>query len=347
VLVALLPAHNEGKNIVSAIEGLQAQTSPPDQIIVVADNCTDDTATLAYEAGATVFETVGNRHKKAGGLNQVLSSILPALNGNDVVLIQDADSILDSVFIENALPYVHSDKYGAVGGVFRGEGGNGFVGHLQRNEYARYARDVRNLGGLCLVITGTAALFRADILREVSQGRLNGTLPAGDARGGVYDTTVLTEDNEITFAVKTLGYDVISPKGCYLVTEIMPTWTDLWHQRLRWKRGAVENCLQYGLTKITWRYWGRQFVTLLGVIVTLAYLATIVYAVATWSFNLQWLWLAVTAIFMVERAVTVSDLGIKQALLSLTMYEIVVDFFLQAVHAKAFYDVFSRAERNW
>lgn len=347
MIVALLPAHNEGKTIVQAIEGLWSQSVPPEHIFVVADNCTDNTVELAEGAGAIVYATKDNVHKKAGALNQMLDFVLPHLSDSDVILIQDADSILDSEFIEHAKPYVESPSYGAVGGVFRGEGGSGFVGHLQRNEYARYARDVRNLGGLCLVITGTAALFRVEVLRKVSEGRLNGSLPAGDGAGGIYDTTVLTEDNEITFAVKTLGYKVISPRGCYLVTEIMPTWRDLWKQRLRWKRGAIENCLQYGLNKVTWRYWGRQAFTLLGVIITALYLLTLVYSTATMSWNVQIVWMVVTGIFMVERAVTVQDLGWKQMLISLTLYEIVIDFFLQAVHAKAFWDAFRKAERNW
>lgn len=347
MIVAILPAHNEGNTIKEAIEGLKSQTLPPDHIFVVADNCTDNTVALARAAGASVMETVGNTDKKAGALNQALDSILLRLEYNDIILIQDADSILDSTFIENAFPYAKSRRYGAVGGVFRGEGGNGFVGHLQRNEYARYARDVRNLGGQCLVITGTAAMFRVSVLEAVSRGRLDGTLPPGDGKGGVYDTTVLTEDNEITFAIKTLGYKVISPLGCNLVTEIMPTWKDLWNQRLRWKRGAVENCMQYGFTKMTRRYWGRQAVTLLGIFITLLYLATLVWSIATLNFNTSLIWLGITGIFMVERAVTVKDLGLKQSLISLTMYEIIVDLFLQVVHAKAFWDAATKAERNW
>ncbi len=70
-------------------------------------------------------------------------------------------------------------KAGAVGGVFRGGPGGGFVGHLQRNEYARYARDVRRLHGKCLVVTGTAALFRARTLRVVSAAAME-TRGAGE-----------------------------------------------------------------------------------------------------------------------------------------------------------------------
>ena len=66
--------------------------------------------------------------------------------------------------------------------------------------------------------------------------------------GDVYDTAALTEDNEITIALKTLGALMVSPRDCTVVTELMPTWADLWLQRLRWQRGAVENIGAYGLT---------------------------------------------------------------------------------------------------
>jgi cellulose synthase/poly-beta-1,6-N-acetylglucosamine synthase-like glycosyltransferase len=347
MLVALIPAHDEQQGIAAAIRGLQQQSVPPDRIIVVADNCTDDTAAVARDHGAEVVETVGNTAKKAGALNQVLATLLPTLESDDMVLVQDADSALDEQFLEIARRKLASPRLGAVGGVFRGSEGGGFVGYLQRNEYARYARDVRRLNGKCLVVTGTAAVLRVAVLREISAARLAGRIPVGDGRGGVYDTTVLTEDNELTFAIRHLGYDVLSPKGCTLVTEIMPTWRELWRQRLRWKRGAVENCVQYGLTRVTLPYWGRQLLTMAGCLVTYLYLFTIVLAVATGSFHLQLFWLAMTGIFVVERVVTVRDRGWRHMVPAVLMYELVLDVFLQLVHTKAYLDAALRRGRAW
>lgn len=345
-VVALLPAHNEAANIRSAISRLEGQTSPPDRIIVIADNCTDNTVEIAKSTGVEVFETVGNQDKKAGGLNQVLKDLIWELEPEDVVLVQDADSSLDEPFIENAMKKVRAG-YGAVGGVFRGDDRRGFVPHLQRNEYARYARDVARLKGKCLVVTGTAALFKVAVLREISKARQDGRIPAGDGNGGIYDTTVLTEDNEISFAIMHLGYKIISPKDCTLVTETMPTWSDLWKQRLRWKRGAVENCVQYGLTRITWRYWGRQVFTAMGVLVTAIYLATLIWAIATGTLSLYPFWAAITLIFVVERVVTVRYRGWRFMLPAATMYELSLDLFLQACHAKAYFDSIFRVKRSW
>jgi biofilm PGA synthesis N-glycosyltransferase PgaC len=282
VVTVLVPAHNESAGITETLTSLNNQTRRPDRIIVVADNCTDDTETLALAQGAEVIRTVGNKDKKAGALNFALSELLPDADPEDLVLVQDADSQLALDFIENATENLLADELlGAVGGVFSGGPGGGFVGHLQRNEYARYARDVKRLHGKCLVVTGTAALFRVKTLRDVVAARLEGTLPPGNGKGGVYDTSVLTEDNELSFALLTLGYRIASPSNCTLVTEVMPTWRELWAQRLRWKRGAVENCVQYGWTKITRPYWGRQFLSMIGVLVTLAYFGSIIFALTT------------------------------------------------------------------
>ena len=58
---------------------------------------------------------------------------------------------------------------------------------------------------------------------------------------------------EISGSCRRLRYTVIAPSGCRLTTEVMETWRELYRQRLRWKRGALEN--DYGLICVTARYW--------------------------------------------------------------------------------------------
>lgn len=349
-VVAVVPAHNEQDGLAFTLRALAAQTRPPDLTVVVSDNSTDGTVELAGTfARVAVIETVDNADKKAGALNQILARLMPHLDGDDLILAQDADSVLSGDFIENALVHLmERPEYGAIGGVFAGTRGGGFVGHLQRNEYARYARDVQRMNGKCLVVTGTAALFRAQTLRDVSAARLAGEIPQGDGRGGVYDTTVLTEDNELSFALLHLGHKIASPANCTLLTEVMESWSDLWNQRLRWKRGAVENCLQYGLTKVTWRYWGRQILTALGLVVTVVYFGTIFWALTLdGGLQIHPFWIGITGVFVLERVLTVRYRGWQQMVLSASMYELIIDMFLQAVHAKAYADVAFNSERKW
>src|SRR5262245_61354108 len=50
----LIPAHNEGAGILPTIRDAQAQLGPNDRILVVADNCTDDTAAIVQAVGVEV-----------------------------------------------------------------------------------------------------------------------------------------------------------------------------------------------------------------------------------------------------------------------------------------------------
>ena len=354
-VVALIPAHNEAAGIAFALDSMDRQSRRPDLVVVIADNCTDDTEQVVKRrGGAIVVSTVDNAHKKAGALNLVLERLLPRLQPTDAVLVLDADSALDEGFVEGALARLgtltrdgSAKTIGGVGGTFRGGRGGGFVGMLQRNEYARYARDVRRIKGKVLVLTGTAALFSVAALRRVVQARAFGVVPGGV--GQVYDTNVLTEDNELTLALLHLGYAVLSPRECRLETEIMTTWGDLWQQRVRWKRGALENLMDYGLTQITWRYWCRQLLTHLGVLVTAVYVVSLAYSAAlTGGIHVHPIWIAITGVFIAERVITVRDRGpLQMALAGLIFVEMSFDVFLQAAQARAFWQTLRHSERNW
>ena len=192
------------------------------------------------------------------------------IDGRDVVMIMDADSVIVPEFLQTAMARLEADPdLIAVGGVFYGEEGAGLVGQLQRNEYTRYQRYISRRRGKVFVLTGTASLFRAYALKAVADSR--GELLPGDP-GRVYDTLAMTEDNEMTLALKTLGAKMVSPMQCRVVTEVMPTWRALWRQRMRWQRGALENIGAYGLTRATLIYWLQQLGIGYGTIALNAYL---------------------------------------------------------------------------
>jgi glycosyltransferase involved in cell wall biosynthesis len=215
-LTVLIPAYNEESTIQTSLASLSGQTRRPDRVVVVADNCTDNTAALARATGADVVETVGNTLKKAGALNQALDKLLPTCERRDVVMVMDADSIIVPEFLATALERLEADPdLIAVGGVFYGEPGYGLVGQLQRNEFTRYQRYISRRRGKVFVLTGTASLIRAYALSAVAEAR--GSLIPGD-RGAVYDTLALTEDNELTLALKTLGAKLVSPMQCRVIT---------------------------------------------------------------------------------------------------------------------------------
>jgi len=55
-IAVLVPAHNEQAVLAETLEAIKAQLKSGDRLVVIADNCTDDTAQLARETGAEVVE---------------------------------------------------------------------------------------------------------------------------------------------------------------------------------------------------------------------------------------------------------------------------------------------------
>lgn len=346
-ITVLVPAHNEAERISATIEALQTQHEGPERIIVVADNCTDATPDLAREAGVEVFETRGNRHKKAGGLNQALKELLPKSGENDILMIVDADTVLDQGFLAEARRRFTDDRaLMAVGGLFYGEPGAGWLGQYQRNEYTRYSRDIHRRRGRVFVLTGTASAFRPRGLRAVADSR--GTRIPG-RKGDVYDIAALTEDNELTLALKSLGGLMVSPNQCSVVTEVMPTWKELWHQRLRWQRGALENLGAYGVTPQTTRYWFQQLGIGYGAIALGAYFLLIlitILALDEWIWYPFWMLLGV--LFMVERVVTVwKSTFFAKFTAALLLPELMFATFLNIVFLKGVFDILLAKQAQW
>jgi len=313
---------------------------------VIADNCSDRTAEIAArEDGVQVFATSGNQHKKAGALNQLLEQILPAMTDDEMILVQDADTFLDPSFLEVTSTKVR-DGYAAVGGNFRGRTGGGFCGALQRNEYVRYARDVGRKRGKVLCVTGVGTVFSAGALKDVAAGYKDGRLPS-PAGGYVYSYATLTEDNFMTLALKSLGYKVLAPGDAVMTTEVMLSWRELGRQRLRWKRGAIEDLVRFGLSRATIGGWARQFVSLLGIMATVIYVLSMMISPLI-GVRFQPLWLGITVLYALERAITVRERGWRVALLSATvLFEWAYDMFLQAVHVRALAGAVFRTRREW
>jgi cellulose synthase/poly-beta-1,6-N-acetylglucosamine synthase-like glycosyltransferase len=346
-VTVLIPAHNEAASIAATLDSLGAQDPAPNRVIVVADSCTDGTESVAQAHGAEVFVTMGNVHKKAGALNQALRGLLDGLGDNDIVMCMDADTVLDDGFLAAAIQRFTNDRaMMAIGGLFYGEKGHGILGQLQRNEYIRYSREIRRLRGRVFVLTGTASMFRARALRFVAASR--GDLLPG-ARGDVYDTAALTEDNELTLAIKSLGGLMASPNQCRVVTELMPTWRNLWTQRLRWQRGALENLGAYGPTSTTLRYWAQQLGIGYSVIALASFwLFMIVTALATGGWIWYPFWLGVGSLFVVDRVVSAWRGGWRARLLAaLLIPELLYDVYLDVVYIKGIFDITFARNARW
>jgi cellulose synthase/poly-beta-1,6-N-acetylglucosamine synthase-like glycosyltransferase len=94
-IAVLVPAHDESVGIVATLVSIRAQLQGGDRVLVVADNCSDDTAAVATAAGAEAivrFDSVqrGKSHALDFGVRHL------ALAPPEVVIIIDADCLLEA-----------------------------------------------------------------------------------------------------------------------------------------------------------------------------------------------------------------------------------------------------------
>ncbi|MEZ0496450.1 glycosyltransferase family 2 protein [Sphingomonas sp. IW22] len=86
----LIPAHDEASGIAPVIKAVQAQMRAGDQLIVIADNCIDQTADIARAMGATVVERVDPARRGKGYALEAARNHVDTGNGRAVIVV-DAD----------------------------------------------------------------------------------------------------------------------------------------------------------------------------------------------------------------------------------------------------------------
>jgi poly-beta-1,6-N-acetyl-D-glucosamine synthase len=342
-IVLLIPAHDEEAGIVATMRSVEAQTLPPTRRIIVSDNSSDRTVELASaRPGWEVWETVGNTGRKGGALNQAWNRIDPTLADRDYLVTMDADTVLDPHFIEAAHAKYRQRRTGRpLGGVcanFAGLPLDTALGALQMMEYARAEKINRSRRGMAPVLAGAATMFSVAALRAVVR-----------MRGRLYEP-VLTEDYELTLALRVNGYVTMAPRACRARTDLMPTTGTLWAQRVRWYRGAFESLRMHGFVDgtradIAWlgfSLWAAasRWLFLLALVVT-------VLTVGHMAFS-PWL-LLLFGFAALIRMIQVRDLGWQYVLLAAAMVEeLYYAFFLEAVLWRSLYlALFARTDGNW
>ncbi|WP_141732672.1 glycosyltransferase family 2 protein [Oligoflexus tunisiensis] len=97
--VILVPAHNEEGSIATTVRSLRALDYPRQQfeILVIADNCQDQTANVARNEGAEVLERFHDTKKSKGfALEYALETLQKREHQPDAVVIIDADTTVDA-----------------------------------------------------------------------------------------------------------------------------------------------------------------------------------------------------------------------------------------------------------
>jgi cellulose synthase/poly-beta-1,6-N-acetylglucosamine synthase-like glycosyltransferase len=100
-LAIVVPAHNEEAGIARTVSSLRQAceaAAASDEVVVIADNCDDQTADCAIEAGARVLERIDRIHRGKGfALDYAFGTL--GLEGFDAFLVVDADTVVEPRFV--------------------------------------------------------------------------------------------------------------------------------------------------------------------------------------------------------------------------------------------------------
>jgi biofilm PGA synthesis N-glycosyltransferase PgaC len=253
-VVVLIPAHNEEASIGATVQALLRQERIPDRIVVIADNCTDETIAVAASLrhpALVVTETRNNRDKKCGGLNAAWRRY--GLDA-DIVVCLDADTVLPPNAIGDWIAEFAAEPSLAGSSSKFTMPGTAFLVRLQRAEFAKWT-DSSLRRGWTSVLAGTACAIRNSVLHEVVRTH---------RRYGPWLHASQVEDFELTYRIRELG---------------MPTIRALWGQRMKWQVGTVEDLLRFGVNRRTFLDWRQQAAGLLAAAVRFGWLFfTVLYA---------------------------------------------------------------------
>lgn len=212
--VAVIAAHNEQ----SVINGIIADcwAAHFDEVVVVADRCTDNTATIATTQGARViFVDCGSKTK---ALNQAIPQVVLHQDNTAVIMFFDADTHIDSDYLARILPYFQT--HDMVQSRVRNLNTNSWVSRMYLIMMGSWGRfqDALTVCHASNILCGTGWGARAATLKRWPQ-----------------DCRTLTED---------LEYTGLTRARIYFARDV-----DMWdekpnnfgvsmRQRTRWVRGA-------------------------------------------------------------------------------------------------------------
>jgi cellulose synthase/poly-beta-1,6-N-acetylglucosamine synthase-like glycosyltransferase len=227
--IILIPAHNEELLLGEVLRKLKALTYPSThyEVVVIADNCQDQTAEVARSQGATALVRHDlEKRGKGQALNwSILSSLKSWSRPWDSLVIMDADSVLNDDFLwfmDELLLNGHQAMQGYYG--------------------------VQNPGESWRTALMTVALAAFHFLRPLGRDKLG--LPCGLKGNGMcfsralverfgYPATSVVEDIELALIYLNNGIGVKFAAGAHVFGQMATTTQQADSQRKRWEGGRL------------------------------------------------------------------------------------------------------------
>jgi len=222
-----IPAHNEQMTIEKTLGSVLRLKTLPQQVIVAENGSKDETFAVA-SAFAAAHPEVNIQVReygpvgKAGALNMALAEAI-----GEVIVVLDADTVIDENFIDEAVWHFEVDAVGAVAGNVRVGNTKKLLAKLQGLEYGvslALDRAAQAELGVVSVVPGAAGAFRKTALVEV----------------GGWPARTLVEDTDLTVLLHQAKWQIPYEAKAISYTEAPESSREVIKQRKRWAFGSIE-----------------------------------------------------------------------------------------------------------
>jgi hypothetical protein len=227
--VVLVPAHDEQEGIGATLESLMSCSYPDAcrRIVVIADNCSDQTAVRARAAGAEVWERNDPlRRGKGFALGWALARLQAAGDDFDAIVIVDADCLVSPNMLSAMADRIcHGAEAVQVSYVV----GNSTASHASALRFAAFAlmNTVRPLGkqqlGLSCGLFGTGMAFTSGLLNREP-----------------WSATSLAEDGEYHMRLVQAGERVEFVPEAWVRSDMPTSLGGGASQQARWEQGKLQ-----------------------------------------------------------------------------------------------------------
>ncbi len=221
----VIPAHNEADGIRVTLENVGAQLRAGDHMLVVADNCTDDTARIARDCGAEVIE---RNDPDRRGKGFALQFALDQLRSNPPAVVVFADA--DCQFAPGSLQLIA-----------------GIAANENRPAQALYLMKARNGSGPRLVAAEFAWAFLNNVRMRGLQALFNVTRFTGAGFAAPWSILAaaelasgeIVEDLAFTLQLVKQGDAVLFVPDALITSEFPQDDAALTRQAARWSIGSM------------------------------------------------------------------------------------------------------------
>lgn len=224
-VAVLVPAHDESVAMLPTLGDIRSQLRTGDRVVVVADNCTDETARVAADAGVEVIE---RKDRDRSGKGYALQFGLAYLcrNPPDVVVCVDADCRLADETIDRLVSTCAMTQRPVQALYLMKDPSDSSINHKVAEFAWRVKNWVRPLGlsrlGLPCQLVGTGMAFPFGVVRSVN-------LASGS----------IVEDLKLGLDLAQAGSAPVFCPSALVSSEFASSATGASIQRQRWEHGHI------------------------------------------------------------------------------------------------------------